>query len=108
MKQFQQGLKVLFAILRWPFHNFYIGLLTAFFIWVTFIDTNDVLGMLKNSWKLREVNNEIAFFKEKIDEVVKEKQELEGSARLQEQFAREKFFMKRADEEIFLVVPSKE
>lgn len=108
MKQIQQGLKVLLAIFRWPFQNFFSGVLTAFLVWVTFIDTNDVPGMLKNSWKLREVNKEIAFFEEKVDEVVKEKQELEGSARLQEQFAREKFFMKRADEEIFLVVPSKE
>jgi len=65
-------------------------------------------GIVKNSWKLREIENEISFFEEKVAEVVKEKQELEGSARLQEQFAREKFFMKKADEEIFLVIPSKD
>jgi len=71
-----------------------------------FIDANDLPSMIRNSWKLREVESEITFFKERIVQVVEEKKELEGNALLQEQFAREKFFMKKADEEIFLVVPA--
>ncbi len=108
MKHFQLVLHYVFIVLKWPFLNFYSGVATVFFVWVTFIDSNDLAGIVKNSWKLREIENEISFFEEKVAEVVKEKQELEGSARLQEQFAREKFFMKKADEEIFLVVPSKD
>jgi cell division protein DivIC len=108
MNRIKQIFRALFQIIKWPFLNFYTGVSTAFLVWVIFIDSNDLATIIKNNWKLREVENEISFFEEKVAEVIEDKNELEGNSRLQEQFAREKFFMKKADEEIFLVVPTKD
>lgn len=67
-------------------------------------DSNDFGSMLSLRKKIVELEDEVAFYDEKIKEVEQDKKEVLGSHSLQEKFAREKYFMKKADEEVFVIV----
>ena len=70
---------------------------------MTFFDSNDFGSMLDLNKKIAELRSEINFYDEKIVEVKKDKNEVFGNHMLQEKFAREKYYMKKADEEIFVI-----
>jgi hypothetical protein len=72
-------------------------------VWITFFDGNDLIGVFRNKWKLVEMENEIQFYKNKIDQVAIEQSRLKGDKRALEVFAREKYLMKKQDEDIFLI-----
>ena len=85
------------------FSNFYLGTSFLFLVWVTFFDGNDLISLAGNQMKLIETESEIRFYQQKVDEVMLEQSKLEGSAEAMEQFAREKFLMKRDNEDVFLI-----
>ncbi len=53
--------------------------------------------------KLRQTESEIEFFRKKIDFVIAEQNSLKGSSAAMEKFARERFLMKKDDEDVFLI-----
>lgn len=55
------------------------------------------------SAKVRSLQNEKEFYEEKIDEVMKDREELMTNKELLEKFAREKYLMKKEAEDIFIV-----
>jgi len=85
------------------FRNFYAVTGISFFIWMTFLDSNDLITRFKMGSKLRTLENEKEFYQEKIVEVEKDKQELTTNKELLEKFAREKYLMKRPTEDIFII-----
>lgn len=85
------------------FSNFYIGTSLAFAIWVTFFDGNDLISLAGNQMKLIETESEIRFYQEKVNEVLLEHSKLHGSQKAMEQFAREKFLMKKDNEDVYVI-----
>lgn len=85
------------------FSNFYLGTSFLFLVWVTFFDGNDLISLAGNQMKLVETESEIQFYQEKVNEVLVEQSKLQGSSEAMEQFAREKFLMKRDNEDVFLI-----
>lgn len=85
-------------------HKFYTYTLSGLVIWMCLFDSNDFGSMLSLRKKIVELEDEVAFYDEKIKEVEQDKKEVLGSHSLQEKFAREKYFMKKADEEVFVIV----
>jgi cell division protein DivIC len=85
-------------------NKFYTYTFCGLVIWMTFFDGNDFGSMLNLRKKISELQSEIEFYDEKIVEVKEDKNEVFGNHRLQEKFAREKYFMKKADEEVFIIV----
>lgn len=85
-------------------HRFYTYTFCGLVIWMTFFDSNDFSAMLKLRKKIAELNDEVAFYDAKIKEVEQDKKEVLGSHKLQEKFAREKYFMKKADEDVYVIV----
>jgi cell division protein DivIC len=71
---------------------------------MTFIDSNDFSSMLKLRKKISELKAEMEYYDEKIVEVDQDRREVFGNNKLQEKFAREKYFMKKSDEEVFVIV----
>jgi cell division protein DivIC len=53
--------------------------------------------------KLRTLKNEKAYYEEKIKEVEKDRMELMGNKELLEKFGREKYLMKKPNEDIFII-----
>jgi cell division protein DivIC len=85
-------------------HKFYTYTLCGLLIWLSLFDSNDFGAILKLNKKISELNNEIEFYDEKIKIVEQDRKEVFGSPKLKEKFAREKYFMKKADEEVFVLL----
>ncbi|HNV28797.1 MAG TPA: septum formation initiator family protein [Cyclobacteriaceae bacterium] len=83
--------------------NFYIVTGLCFFIWMLFLDSNDLISRIKMSNKIRSLENEKEFYLEKIAEVEEDRKELMTNKELLEKFAREKYLMKKETEDIFII-----
>jgi hypothetical protein len=85
------------------FRNFYFITIVLFLVWMTFLDSNDLISRFKMSSKLRGLEREKEFYQEKIGEVEKDRKELMTNKTLLEKFAREKYLMKKESEDLFIV-----
>jgi cell division protein FtsB len=95
-KQFQQNKFVKF------FTNRYIIILIAFSVWMLFFDENSYLVHREFNKEIKELETAIDFYKKKIDEDKKTIKSLQDSLQL-ERFAREKYLMKKENEDIYLI-----
>ena len=80
---------------------FLVFLFMAF--WLLFFDNNNLIHRVKSNIYLHELKSDKEYYLEKISETRQMKQELLTNKRTLEKFAREKYHMKKDDEEIFLV-----
>ena len=85
------------------FRNFYFVTGVSFMLWMTFLDSNDLINRYRLSAKLRSLENEREYYREKINQVEKDREELMGTPELLEKFAREKYLMKKQSEDIFVI-----
>lgn len=75
-----------------------------FIVWMLFFDADNIIaqfGRVRQAHKLADEQN---YYIEKIAEVEKERQEVFGSLPQLEKFAREKYLMKKPNEDIYVVV----
>ena len=69
-----------------------------------FQDQNQGFAIYLNYGQLNEKKDEKAFYQTEIKDIKESLYELETNNITQEKFAREKYFMKRADEDVFVVM----
>ena len=93
-------------ILR-PFISKYLIALVAFVVWIVFFDDNNLRQHQKNLQELAQLEEQVAFFKQKIEADKRKLYELQTNDENLEKFAREQFFMKKADEDIYVIVEEK-
>ena len=94
-------LSVTFSILR----NKFLLALTAFVIWMLFFDRNDLFTQMERRSEFREMKQSRAFYQRQITEHQQFSNELQFNAAAIEKYAREKYLMKRDNEDLFLVQP---
>jgi cell division protein DivIC len=84
--------------------NKYFLTSVAFLVWLFFFDSNNILLRLRLNRQLKELKKEKQFY---LDEIRKDSvltiKLLNDTAEL-ERFAREKYLMKKENEDVFLVV----
>jgi cell division protein DivIC len=98
-------LRLLTAILR----NKYLLTITVFAVWMLFFDKNDVFTLMQRRRDLGEIENSKAYFSQKIVESKKFSKDIQSDAAAIEKFARERYLMKRENEDLFLIQsPEKE
>lgn len=85
------------------FKNYYLAVGICFLVWVTFLDSNDLISRFKMSSRLRSLNRQKEYYLEKIKEVEKDRDELLNNRELLEKYAREKYLMKKKTEDIFII-----
>lgn len=85
------------------FRNFYFLTAFIFLLWMLALDSNNLITRFQMASKLRSLENEKGYYKEKIEEVRKDHDELFGDRESVEKFAREKYLMKKKTEDIFIV-----
>ncbi|MCF8228889.1 MAG: septum formation inhibitor [Bacteroidales bacterium] len=85
---------------------FYTGL--AFFVWLLFFDTNNLIYQGKLSSKLNNAREQKEFYLNEIKKDSTSLKELMTNMETMEKFAREKYLMKRDDEDVYLVVRERE
>ena len=83
--------------------NFYAVSTAVFILWMVFFDANDTPTQLKNTALVRQLRTDTAYYSQKVKQVQKDKKELNGSRKLLEKYAREKYLMKKEGEEIFVI-----
>jgi len=82
--------------------NIYIWILTAFVVWMLFFDENSYLTHREFDKEIKELETWIDYHKEKIAEDKEMIQKLQDSLEL-ERYAREKYLMKKENEDIFII-----
>jgi len=85
------------------FRNFYVVTGMCFLVWMTFLDSNDLISRFSLSSKLSTLEDEKAYYQEKIAEVEKDRNELMTNRELLEKFAREKYLMRKETEDVFII-----
>ena len=83
--------------------NRYAFTIFLFIVWILFFDSNTIWSQFKLQRQLNEKINEKAFYETEIKDIKESLYELETNNITQEKFAREKYFMKRANEDVFVV-----
>ena len=87
-----------------PFiYNKYFLATTMFVIWMLFFDRNDVFTQMERKSDLAEMEESKQYFAEKIAEGKKFSLEMRSNADAVEKFVREKYLMKRDNEDLFLI-----
>jgi cell division protein FtsB len=86
------------------FKNKYFLLGTAFVVWLIFFDKNDLLSQYQYRQQVTKLRQERDFYKKETTDVNKQLNELSTDNNALEKFAREKYLMKKANEDIFVVV----
>ena len=84
--------------------NKYVLTSIAFLVWISFFDRNDLITQYKLKNQLNKLNEEKAFFIEEIKKDSNELLELKTNPKTLEKFGREKYLMKKDNEEIFVVI----
>ena len=87
--------------------SFYFIATVVFLVWMIFFDSNDFVTQYQMSKKLNDLETEKEYYVQKIAEVQKDRTELMSNPELLEKYAREKYYMKRPAEEVFILVNKK-
>ncbi|MES2060669.1 MAG: septum formation initiator family protein [Bacteroidota bacterium] len=79
----------------------------AFVIWMIFFDKNDLFSQYEYHQQLDKLKQEQVFYKTETEKVNKDLDELTSDKAKLEKFAREKYLMKKDNEDIFVIVHEK-
>jgi hypothetical protein len=82
--------------------NKYILTLIGFAVWMLFIDRNDLLTQISRTQKLSELEKSSRFYTDQNREAAAELKRRETDPTAYERIAREKFYMKKSNEDLFL------
>lgn len=78
---------------------------TAFFlVWISFFDDNNLIHQNKLQKELHKVRKERQFYMVEIEKDSRTYIDIQGNIEELEKFGREKYLMKRDNEDIFLIV----
>jgi cell division protein DivIC len=87
-----------------PFiYNKYFLSTSLFVVWMLFFDRNDFFTQTARKKELAEIERSKDYFAQKIAEGKKFSKDMRSSADAVEKFVREKYLMKRDNEDLFLV-----
>lgn len=82
--------------------NIFVLILIPFLIWMFFFDENSYLVHRKFDNEIKDLESTISFYEKKIAEDKATIKNLQDSIKL-ERFAREKYLMKKENEDIYLI-----
>lgn len=84
--------------------NKYTITIVLFMVWMIFIDNNSWLVINDLNKDIRRYEEQLAFYKGEFEKNDNFYKKLEKNKDEKERFARENYFMKKRDEEIFIIV----
>ena len=88
--------------------NKYISSIIVFVVWISFFDRNDLWTQLDRKHELQKLETSKEFYEKEIATTKKDLMDLNNNPAVLEKFAREKFYLKKANEEIFIIDDSTE
>jgi cell division protein DivIC len=96
------AMKFLTRIPSW-IRNKYLIASVIFFVWIAFFDSKDLLNQYDRKKQLQALQKSKAYFEEEIANERKALEELKSNPAAIEKYAREKYLMKKDDEDLFLI-----
>jgi cell division protein FtsB len=89
----------------WPFlRNKYVLALVFFIVWMFFFDQNNLIDRIAAIRKYHQMEAAKIYYQDKIKSDSYKLQELRTDRENLEKFAREQYYMKKDDEDVFIVV----
>jgi cell division protein FtsB len=84
--------------------NKYLLSVAAFVVWMLFFDKNDMVSQYAYRSQLNKLQDEDDFYVREISHARKDLNELNTNLKTAEKFAREKYFMKKDNEDVFVII----
>ncbi|SHN10146.1 FtsB family cell division protein [Mucilaginibacter sp. OK098] len=89
------------------FRNKYFLISFAFLVWMIFFDKNDLFSQYQYHQEVNKLKLERDFYQKETEKVAKDLDELTSNPQKLEKFAREKYLMKKDNEDVFVIVKEK-
>ena len=89
------------------FKNKYFLTLISLSVWVIFFDKNDLKTQIDLKKQVKQLTEERNYYAKEIHGITSDINELYTNPKTLEKFAREKYYMKRDNEDIFVLVSEK-
>lgn len=96
-------INIMLKALKIIFLNKYFITLLLFAVWMTFFDTNSLKRQKILNARIDEINDMKVFYKTEIDKNNKTIEELQTNPEAVEKLAREKYLMKRDNEDVYII-----
>jgi cell division protein FtsB len=103
---FNNSLMKLFSFIPPFFRNKFLLATIAFSVWMIFFDKNDVLLQRQRKQELQNLEKSKTFFAEQIEQERTFSENLKMNPATIEKFAREKYMMKRDNEDLYIIQPA--
>ena len=84
--------------------NKYLLVIVALVFWLLYFDKNDLFTQLEMVKRCNKLKTEKEYYIAEIENNIKEIYELKNNKKSLETFAREKYYMKRDNEDVFVFV----
>ncbi len=91
-------MKTILGILR----NKYFLVTTGFIVWIFFFAEYDITSQFKQRKELNEMRQKIIYLESEVQKLQAEKMAIKSDSNTLEKYAREKYFMKAANEDVFV------
>ncbi len=75
----------------------------VFIVWVIFFAQYDLMSIKKQRQELNEMKEKIEYLHQEVVKLQNEKQLLENDSNTVERYAREKYFMKKDNEDVYMI-----
>ncbi len=84
--------------------NKYLITIIGLVVWLVFFDRNDVFTQIDLGKQVKQLEKEKNYFTQEIAVITSDIKELTTNPKTLEKFAREKYLMKRNNEDVFVIV----
>lgn len=85
------------------FRNFYVMVGGIALVWILFFDRYNLMDRLQTQMRIKELSSDLAFYREERDHIEETRSMMESDLGEMERFARERYMMKRDNEDLFLI-----
>ncbi|HTD41821.1 MAG TPA: septum formation initiator family protein [Mucilaginibacter sp.] len=89
------------------FRNKYLLVSAVFLVWMVFFDRNDLFSQWEYHQQVSKLQQERDFYQKETARVHQDLDELTSNKEKLEKFAREKYLMKKDNEDVFVIVKDK-
>ena len=95
-----EGLRRIWSVIS----NKYIATTLLLFVWICFFDRNDLISEVKLVNKIHHLKAEKKYYEQQTDIAAEQLKELQTNPANLEKFAREKYLMKKDNEDVYVIV----
>lgn len=85
-------------------YRFYVLSAGFLLVWLTFFDRSNLIKQAEMKLNLNSLENESDYYDTELKNVLKEEKEVLGSMNSLEKYGREKYFLKKEGETVFVLV----